>query len=218
MSIKIAPSTNPPKQEDMLGYIEELNALDVDYIHCDVMDGKFVPNATFGADMIKKIAEKTKLPLDVHLMVKKPGDIKKYIKAGASIVTIHLEAFEDKKQLLKTLLKIAKHGAIPSVSIKPNTPLEELFPMLGYVGVVLVMSVEPGKSGQEFMTESLVRIDKIRQKLKELGFDDVLIEVDGGVNDSNVAGIAEAGADIVVVGNYLYSAKNRKDAVLKLKK
>ncbi|MDR0850455.1 MAG: ribulose-phosphate 3-epimerase [Christensenellaceae bacterium] len=218
MNIKIAPSTNPPKPEDMLEYIKELNALDVDYIHCDIMDGKFVTATTFGADITKKIAEVTKIPLNVHLMVKKPKDVKQYIRAGASIVTIHLEAFEDIKQVIKTLLKIAKLGAIPSASIKPNTPLEKLWPILGYVGMVLVMSVEPGKSGQEFIAGTLDRIAQIKKKLGELGLDDVLVEVDGGVNNKNIADIKKTGADIVVVGNYLYSAVDRGEAIKKLKK
>ena len=218
MSIKLSSSTNPPKIENLTQYIEELDKLDVDYIHCDIMDGKFVPAVTFLSDTVKKIKGLTKIPLDVHLMVKKPKDVKQYIRAGANIITIHLEAFEDKKQIIKTLMKIAKLGAIPSISVKPSTPVEDLWQLLGFVGMILVMSVEPGKSGQAFLPDSLQRIKDIKQKLNELGLDDVLIEVDGGVNDKNIDDLKKAGADIAVVGNYLYTANDRKEAIKKLKK
>ena len=211
--IKVAASTLPPKLENLPEYIKELDALGVDYIHCDVMDGKFVSSSTYNSKMVKEIAGLTKIPLDVHLMVQKPRDVKKYIKAGAGIVTIHLEAEDDLEKVIKTLLKIAKLGAIPGISVNPATPLDELWPVLGYAGLVLVMSVVPGKGGQAFMSEALQRVAETKQKLLELGLRDVLIEVDGGINDKNIAQIKKAGADIAVVGNYLFSAQDRKNAI-----
>jgi len=266
MPMKISASTNPPPVEKLPDYIKELEELDIDYIHCDVMDGKFVPAYTFGCKETAEIKKITKLPLDVHLMIVKPEKlIKKFIKAGADILTVHYEAFVEgasadicfdtnavdsvnillnggadktvksgteiaensaknaaavkngKDKLIKTLLKIAKLGALPSVSIKPNTPAEVIFDVIPYCGMVLVMSVEPGKSGQEFLPGSIKKIKELKQFLTDQGYTDVLIEVDGGINAKDIKELAAAGADIAVVGSALYKSDNRKKTVKQLK-
>lgn len=219
MSIKISASTNPPKTiEDLFQYIEHLNQTDIDYIHCDVMDGKFVEAKTFGAKVVKAIKQKTDKKLDVHLMVKHPSHkIKGYIKSGADIVTVHFEAYKNKKSLIKTLQKIRKLGAFAGLSFNPATSVLEILPYLYYCDMLLVMSVVPGKSGQQFMPEVLLRLKTINEFLKEQDLE-VEIEVDGGVNDKNLKDLIELNVNSVVMGSFLYNCKNLKTTISKLKK
>ena len=219
MEIKVSASTNPPKTLDELyDYIQKLNNEDVDYIHCDVMDGKFVKSKTFGAQVVKFINKLTDKTLDVHLMVKHPtSKLKGYIKAGADILTVHFEAYKNKKKLIKVLQKIRSFGAYAGLSFNPTTSVLDILPFLYYCDMLLVMSVVPGKSGQEFMKETLLRLKTINNFLKEQGLT-IQIEVDGGVNENNVKSLKELNVNSVVVGSYLYNSKNYKNAVEALKK
>ena len=219
MSIKVSASTNPPKTlEELFEYIKELNKTQVDYIHCEVMDGKFDKAKTFGAKVVKLINNLTEKTLDVHLMVKHPTfKLKGFVKAGADILTVHFEAYKNKKTLIKTLQKIRSLGTYAGLSFNPNTPVLEILPYIAYCDMLLVMSVVPGKSGQEFMPETLLRLKTINEFIKEQGFD-TQIEVDGGVNKNNVSALKELNVNSVVVGNYLYSSSNYKKAVADLKK
>jgi len=240
MSIKISASTNPPPIEKLGDYIKELNGLDIDYIHCDIFDGHFVPTFTFSFDKVAEIKKTAKLPLDVHLMVVKPQKVvKKFIKAGADILTVHYEAFgelrddntlqiqskqqvagriaKNKKRLIKTLLKIAKLGALPGLAVKPETPIKDILDIVPYCGLILIMSVEGGYSGQEFIEGTYKKIKELKTFLKKAGYNDILIEVDGGVNTKNVKKAAGCGVDMVVVGHTLYASQNRAETVKELK-
>ncbi len=181
------------------------------------MDGIFVEDKTFNYERVAQINSITTIVLDVHLMVENAHKkIKKYINAGSNILTVHFEAFKSEKLLIKTLNKIQKAGLIAGLSIKPKTKIEEVKHLLKYVDLVLIMSVEPGKSGQKFKKASLDKIKLLKEEIKNQKLF-ILIEVDGGVNLDNNKDIIEAGADIVVVGNFLFKALDKKQTIEKIK-
>ncbi len=213
MSLLISASTNPPNLENLLEYIKKLDNTDVDYIHCDVMDGKFVKSTTFNHKIVKKIKEITSKKLDVHLMVQKPSNkIKKYIKSGADILTIHFESYKNKNKLTKDLLSIKKGGTFAGLSFNPTTEIKEILPFIYFCDMLLVMSVTPGKSGQEFIESTFDRLKEIKDYLKHQNIE-VTIEVDGGVNNKNAKTLKENGVNSVVLGNYLFTSKDLKGAV-----
>lgn len=182
-----------------------------DWIHCDIMDGEFVPNMSFGMPIVKSIRNCVVLPLDVHLMIVNPDRyIVRFAEAGANIITFHLEATQDVK---KTAELIRSCGKKVGISVKPGTAVEELIPYKGLFDMILVMSVEPGFGGQSFIESSLDKI-KLARKL----FPDTLIEVDGGINAQTAKSVIKAGADVLVAGNAVMFAKNRKEAIDELRK
>ena len=211
--MKISASTNPPKVEDLPKYLSRLNMQDIDFVHVDVMDGKFVENKTFDYKMLPKLREVTSLPFDVHLMVEKPKRIvKKYIKNGAGILTVHYESFKNAKGVQKTLQNIRKQGAFAGLSLRPDTDVENILPLIPFADVLLVMSVMPGKSGQEFMPQTLDRLDRINSYLKENDLS-VVLEVDGGINDKNILELKKRGVGMVVVGSYLHNSEDYAKAI-----
>lgn len=218
MSILVSASTNPPKTlQEMFDYIAKLDKLDIDFIHCDVMDGKFVKSKTYGAKIVKEINKITQKKLDVHLMVKHPTcKLKGYIKAGADVLTVHYEAYKNKKKLIKVLQKIRSMGAFSGLSFNPNTSVLEILPFIYYCDLLLVMSVVPGKSGQEFMPQTVLRLKTINEFLKEQDLQ-TIIEVDGGVNQQNIEELKQLNVNSVVVGSYLYNSKNFKKTLQQLK-
>lgn len=210
----IAPSilsADFSKLSDELVRIEKSGA---DIIHIDVMDGHFVPNLTFGAPVVKAIRHCTKLPFDVHLMISNPlkyiGD---FAAAGADSITFHIESDDDPT---KVISEIKKHNIKTAVSVKPNTAAEVIFPYLPYIDMVLVMTVEPGFGGQAFMPDMLGKIETIKSEIDRLGRD-IKIEVDGGINFTTAVSASNAGADIFVAGNALFSTENMADAVNTMK-
>ena len=208
----ISVSTHPAKN-NISSYIQTFEQAGVDMFHCDVMDGLFVKDTAFSLDLLNQLKSNTTLALDVHLMVKKPeGIVKKYCVSGANIVTVHKECFKTNKQLVKCLKLIKQFKVMAGVSISPNTSVDSIKEILEIVDLVLVMSVEPGKSGQSFMPESLKKIDELYQ-IRALNNFNFLIEVDGGINAENAELIVRAGADILVSGSYLYNSKNHTKAV-----
>ena len=171
-------------------------------VHVDVMDGHFVPNITFGPAMVKAVRKVTKLPLDCHLMIENPDQfIPEFAEAGADMVGVHQEAC---RHLHRTLQLIAQHGMRPAVVINPATPVEMLIEVLPMVHHVLVMSVNPGFGGQQFLPLALDKIEHLLELREEMGLN-YRIEVDGGVAHDTVARVVEAGADMLVAGSAVFS-------------
>lgn len=170
-------------------------------IHVDVMDGHFVPNITVGPPVVKSLRKATRLPLDCHLMIDNPNEyIEAFAEAGANWVSVHYEAC---RHLHRTLQFIAHHGMQPAVVVNPHTEVDLLIPVLGMVHHVLVMSVNPGFGGQQFIPYSLNKIRRLKELRRELGLS-YRIEVDGGVAHDTVASIVEAGAELLVAGNAVF--------------
>lgn len=181
--------------------IKETETSGAEYLHLDVMDGIFVPSISFGMPLIKSIRKASGQFFDVHLMIVNPERyIKEFVESGADGITFHLEATENPKEVID---RIHKAGVQAGISIKPGTPVEEVYPYLSQVEMVLVMSVEPGFGGQAFMPESLPRIRQIRDYIDANDLS-VKIEVDGGIDKKNIREVIEAGADIFVAGSAVF--------------
>ena len=215
--ILIAPSTDPTKSEDdLLSYVREIQDY-ADFLHCDVMDGVFVPRKTISYETILLLKRNCLLPLDVHLMVQNPLDeIEKYAKSGANIITIHYESFSCKTEIEKAVREIKKMGCLAGISIKPNTQIKEISSLLPTIDLVLVMSVEPGKSGQSFIPETLSKVFELSEAKNEYGYN-FLIEVDGGVNKANSLQLINNGANVLVSGSYVYSSADKNEAIESLR-
>lgn len=217
----VAVSTDPVKSENqcesVLGYAREVLNAGADFLHCDVMDGKFVPQKTIDERVVEFVNSNCLIPLDVHLMTVNPQrTILKYKRAGANILTVHYEAFKCKLKLKSALKKIRKLKMLSGLSIKPQTEVSEIENLLPLCDVILVMSVEPGKSGQKFLESAIKKIEQLNliRKQKNLNFK---IEVDGGINAEIAKKIASKGADIIVNGSYIFNAENKKEAINSLK-
>jgi ribulose-phosphate 3-epimerase len=205
--ILIAPSILSADFGDLNADVASVEEAGAHVLHIDAMDGHFVPNLSFGAPVVKWI--KTGLPKHCHLMVSNPGEmIEDFVKAGADTIIFHVEATDNVKELLE---EIKSHGVKAGVSIKPGTNIDEIDEFIMDVDEVLVMSVEPGFGGQEFMTSA---VDKIKQ-LRELR-EDLMISVDGGINAETGKLVREAGANLLVAGSYIFKAENRQAAIQSL--
>lgn len=202
MTYKIAPSILAADWLNLGFEVERLNASDCDYIHYDVMDGKFVPEMSFGVTCMRPVRNHTEKMLDVHLMIEDPiRNVRSFAESGADIITFHIEAAGEKTK--DTIDYIRSFGVIPGLSVKPKTPAEALFPYLEDLGMVLVMSVEPGFGGQAFMPEALEKIRVLRKEIDRRGLD-TDIEVDGGINLKTAVLCKEAGANVFVSGSALF--------------
>lgn len=191
---------------------QEINAFEplADGFHFDVMDGHFVPNLSMGAPVLARL--KTEHVFDVHLMVSNPADrIPEFSKAGAHMVCFHWEATQESSA--DVIAQIHKEGMQAGITIKPKTPLEKILPYIEQLDYVLIMSVEPGYSGQSFMPEVLTKVETLRQK-----FPDLNIEIDGGISDTTVVQAKKAGANMLVSASYLFGAADREQAVEILRK
>lgn len=215
--LKIAPSTDPaPIGEELISYVKKLNYI-ADFLHCDVMNKNFVGKDTIDHTHVREIYLNTLLPLDVHLMVNEPkGIVKKYIDAGAMIVTVHCEAFKNKNDLIKTLKYIRKSKALAGIAINPDTEVIEVMPYLAYCDLVLVMSVNPGLSGQRFMEKTNLKVKKLKQIKDDYGAS-FFIEVDGGINPDISKKLKINGADIIVSGSYIYNSDDYATAIDELR-
>ena len=194
--------------------LEKLNLTTIDYIHVDYMDGKFVKQKSLPFRELKKVYKYTSKRLDVHLMAVKPAKlIKKFASLNTEFITIHLEINEDKHKLINL---IHKYGIKAGLSIKPDTDINLLKDYLDEIEMILVMSVEPGMGGQKFIQESENRVRTIRNMLAALGKSNILINVDGGINDETIKYV-EDHVDIVVSGSYITNSSNFQDSIDKLK-
>lgn len=201
MNYKIAPSILSADWLNLGREVEKLNEADCDYIHYDVMDGKFVPEMSFGVTIMRNVKKVSVKPLDVHLMIEDPiRNVKSFATSGADIITVHAEACAD---IGETLDYIRSFQIPAALSVKPKTPVESVFPYLDKCAMILIMSVEPGFGGQAFMPEALEKIRILRQEIDRRGLD-VDIEVDGGINMETVLLCKEAGANVFVSGSALF--------------
>ena len=213
--IKIAPSILSADFSKMGEEVKELERCGADYIHCDVMDGVFVNNITFGLKMIEDIRKETSLPLDCHLMIVNPEKyVERFAKAGADIITVHYEACQEKLAEVLTLLRSTgvKCGAV----INPDTPVEKIKDVLSLCDMVLVMSVFPGFGGQKFIPECLDKLSELKSIREELGLD-FEIEIDGGVGAGNAKDVVQAGANVIVAGSAVFNAADKAKAIQDLK-
>ncbi len=182
-------------------------------LHVDVMDGHFVPNITVGLPVVKSLARATKLPIDAHLMISEPGTYaEQFVKAGAKMVSVHVEADAN---LHRTLMSIKGAGAQAGVVINPGTPIASIEEALNYVDYVLLMSVNPGFGGQQFISNSLEKVRRLRRMIDERGVK-VRIEIDGGIDLSNIGEVVAAGAEIIVAGSAIFGAPDPHVAVRQL--
>lgn len=206
--IKVLPSSNPVEEKNLLEYARELETLGVEYLHCDVMDGKFVENTCLDIDTLTYVRNNCNILLDVHLMVDNPYKVaKKYLSIKPNIITVHYEAVKS-ISLLKKISKLVRgRDVLFGVSIKPNTSVSALIDIADYIDLILIMSVEPGKSGQDFIPMSIQKI----QDAKALAYNrNIIIEVDGGINRDNYQDVVEAGGEFLVMGSAFYKEKDKK--------
>jgi ribulose-phosphate 3-epimerase len=199
--ISIVPSVLPADWSAMGDAVAALEKAGVDRIQWDVMDGHFVPNLTFGADLIAACRPRAEIPFEAHLMIERPDDVvPSYVEAGCEVVIVHAEAC---RHLHRTLSLIRDAGASPAVALNPATPTTAVHNVLDLVDMVLVMTVNPGFGGQAYIATMEPKIAKLRELLDTLGLD-VDIEVDGGIAPATVAGAAAAGANVLVAGTALF--------------
>lgn len=189
---------------DFLSFEEELKDAEqagIDWLHLDVMDGQFVPNITIGPMFLPFCKKATNLPLDVHLMIHQPErHIEAFAKAGADYISIHVE---NNPNVLRTIQQIKEFGCKAGIVLNPATPVESIIELLPFIDLVLVMSVNPGFSGQEFLPEMLPKVNKIR-KLIDQSSCKILLQVDGGINEDTIKSVIEAGADVIVAATAIF--------------
>ena len=212
--IDIAPSI---LSADFAHLGEEIQAVEragASLLHVDVMDGRFVPNITIGLPVVKAISRATRLPIDAHLMIVEPGQYaEQFVKAGAQMVSIHIEA---DAHAHRTLSAIRAAGAQAGIAINPATSLSALEEVLKFTDYVLLMSVNPGFGGQKFIPESLEKLRRLRRMIDERGLK-TRIEIDGGIDADNIAEVTAAGAEIIVSGSAIFAADDPAAALTKLR-
>ena len=210
MKIKISPSVLASDLSNLASEVVEIEKAGAEMAHLDVMDGVFVPNMSFGMPVIEALRNKSKIIFDVHLMIVNPEKYaKRFIDAGADIVTFHYEACENSAKLLD---EIRAAGAKAAISVKPATAIEEIYGLLNKCDMVLVMTVEPGYGGQKFMPDMLEKVRKLRAEADRRGIA-LDIQVDGGINPETAKEAVAAGANVLVAGSSVFKAADRAIAI-----
>jgi len=213
---KISPSILSADFWKLGEEIELIDKAGAHLVHVDVMDGHFVPVITIGPMIVKALKAKTKMPLDVHLMIENPGSyIEEFVKAGADYLTIHFEA---STHLHREINLIKDLGAKAGISLNPGTPISVLDDVIHNLDMILIMSVNPGFGGQSFIPHTLIKLRQLKQVLKDKNLEHIEIQVDGGVKLNNLAEIAEAGADVFAAGSEIYKAEDPTATISEMNK
>jgi ribulose-phosphate 3-epimerase len=211
MKIKIAPSILSADFSCLKEELRRLRSAGADLVHVDVMDGHFVPNITIGPVVIKDMRRSTPLPLDVHLMIEDPGKyLESFVRAGSDMITVHIETVTP-AGLRQMKRMLSRHKVKLGISLNPEVGLRRLVPVLGFVDFVLVMSVNPGFAGQEFIESVVPKIRELRERFSKD------IAVDGGINDVTARTAVDAGANVLVAGSYIFKSGNYAAAIRRLR-
>lgn len=212
--VKIAPSILSADFARLGEEVRAIEAAGADYVHVDVMDGRFVPNITIGPVVVEAVRQSTHLPLDVHLMIVEPEKyLQDFAKAGANFLTVHVEVAP---HLHRVLQQIRDLGARPSVVLNPSTPLSSIEDVIADVEMILLMSVNPGFGGQSFIPHTVDKVRRLRRMLESNGLS-TNIEVDGGINPQTARQVVEAGANVLVAGTAVFGSKDYRSAIAALR-